>query len=55
MTLLERCCCITRRPGSGNPHFEGLMDELVIYNRDLTDGGVAGIHQELGPGLSAWQ
>ena len=24
------------RPGPGNPHFEGLMDELVIYNRDLT-------------------
>jgi hypothetical protein len=21
---------------SANPHFEGLMDELVIYNRDLT-------------------
>ena len=27
---------ITKRPGPGNPHFEGLMDELVIYNRDLT-------------------
>jgi len=36
MTLLERCCWITKRPGPGNPHFEGLMDELVIYNRDLT-------------------
>jgi hypothetical protein len=37
MTLLERCCWITKRPGPGNPHFEGLMDELVIYNRDLTE------------------
>ena len=36
MTLLERCCWITKRPGLGNPHFEGLMDELVISNRDLT-------------------
>jgi hypothetical protein len=36
MTLLERCCWITKRPGPGHPRFEGLMDELVIYNRDLT-------------------
>jgi hypothetical protein len=36
MALLERSCWITKRPGPGNPHFEGLMDELVIYNRDLT-------------------
>ena len=36
MTLLERCCWITKRPGPGNPHCEGLMDELVIDNRDLT-------------------
>jgi hypothetical protein len=36
MTLLERCCWIPRRPGPGDPHFEGLMDELVICNRDLT-------------------
>ncbi|HVS36215.1 MAG TPA: hypothetical protein VMS17_11590 [Gemmataceae bacterium] len=37
MTLLERCCCwIAKRPGPGNPHFEELMDELVICNRDLT-------------------
>jgi hypothetical protein len=36
MTLLERCCWITRRPGPGNPHCEGLRDELVISNRDLT-------------------
>jgi len=36
MALLERCCWITKRPGPGNPHFEGLMDELVIYNRDWT-------------------
>jgi hypothetical protein len=36
MTLLERYCQITKRPGPGNPRFEGLMDELVIYNRDLT-------------------
>jgi hypothetical protein len=36
MTLLERCCWITRRPGQGNPHSEGLRDELVIDNRDLT-------------------
>jgi hypothetical protein len=33
MTLLERYW-ITKRPGPGNPHFEGLM--LVIYNRDST-------------------
>jgi hypothetical protein len=37
MTLLERCCWITKRPGPGNPHFEGPMDELVIDNRDLTE------------------
>jgi hypothetical protein len=36
MTLLERCCWITKRPGPGNPHVEGLRDELVISNRDLT-------------------
>jgi hypothetical protein len=35
MTLLERCCWLTKRPGPGNPHFEGLLDELVISN-DLT-------------------
>ena len=35
ITLLERCW-ITKRPGRGNPHFEGFVDELVIYNRDLT-------------------
>jgi hypothetical protein len=34
MTLLERCCWITKRPGPGQPHFEGLRDELVIDNRD---------------------
>jgi hypothetical protein len=27
---------LSSRPGPGNPLFEGLMDELVIYNRDLT-------------------
>jgi hypothetical protein len=31
-----RCWWITKRPGPGNPHFEGLMDELVICNRDST-------------------
>jgi hypothetical protein len=37
MTLMERCRCrITKRPCSGNRHFEGLMDELVICDRDLT-------------------
>jgi hypothetical protein len=36
MTLLERCCWITKRPGRDNPHCEGLPDELGIYNRDLT-------------------
>ena len=36
LRLLERCCWITKRPGSGNPHFEGFMDELVIYNRAVT-------------------
>jgi hypothetical protein len=36
LTLLERCCWIIKRPGPDNPHFEGLMDELVIYNCDLT-------------------
>jgi hypothetical protein len=35
MTLLERCW-ITKRPGPGNPPFEGLMDEVVIDNRDVT-------------------
>ena len=34
MTLLERCCWITKRPG--NPYFEGLLDELVIDYRDWT-------------------
>jgi uncharacterized damage-inducible protein DinB len=36
MTLLERCYWIIRRPSLGNPHFEKLVDELVICNRDLT-------------------
>jgi hypothetical protein len=36
MTLLERCCWITKRAGPGHLHFEGLMDKLVIYNCDLT-------------------
>jgi hypothetical protein len=39
MTLLQRCRSIAKRPGrGGNPHFDGLMDELVIDNRDLTAG-----------------
>jgi hypothetical protein len=36
MALLERCYWLTKWPGPGNSHFEGLPDELVIYNRDWT-------------------
>src|SRR5262245_10809911 len=52
-TLLERCRWITTRPGPGNPHFEGLTDELVISNRDLTAVELQDRDQKVRPGLSA--
>jgi hypothetical protein len=35
MALLEHCRWITKRPGRGNPHFDGLAGESGIYNRGL--------------------
>jgi len=32
----NQVCCPSNQSAPGNPHFEGVMDELVIYDRDLT-------------------